>query len=134
MKTLLWLDDIRDPKTETWLKDFAPYYTISGDVVWVKNFNEFVDYIIEHPMPDLIAFDHDLGEDISLNKIFYGMTKRQARKEKKLEKSGMDAAKWLIEYCMDNDIELPMWIVQSANPVGRDNINSLLLSYLKSLK
>jgi hypothetical protein len=59
------------------------------------------------------------------------MSKRQARVQKRETISGYDCAKWLVEYCMDNDLDLPNWIVQSANPVGKDNINGLLNNYLK---
>lgn len=133
MKTLLWLDDLRDPKIGDWLLSYAPIFAYDEDtnVVWVKSFDEFVDYMKNNPMPHTIAFDHDLGEDVAQNKVFYGLPKKQARAEKKFEKSGMDAAKWLVEFCMDTKTKLPNWTIQSANPTGRENINSLLLSYLK---
>lgn len=47
--------------------------------------------------------------------------------------TGMDIAKWLIEYDLDHDI-LPMdfsWYVHSQNVNGRDNINGLLANYSK---
>ena len=48
--------------------------------------------------------------------------------------TGYDAAKWLVNYCMENgEIDVPDWDIQSANPVGRDNINSLLKNYRKHL-
>jgi hypothetical protein len=35
---------------------------------------------------------------------------------------------------MDNgDIDVPKWSIQSANPVGRQNINSILSNYRKSI-
>jgi hypothetical protein len=35
---------------------------------------------------------------------------------------------------MENgEIDVPDWGIQSANPVGRDNINSLLKNYRKHL-
>lgn len=46
----LYLDDIRNPKSEGW--------TI------VRNFEDFVDYINKNGLPDEISFDHDLGEDV----------------------------------------------------------------------
>ena len=51
------------------------------------------------------------------------------------EKTGYDCAKWLINYCMDNQLELPETIlIHSMNPVGSLNIKSLFDSYYKSLK
>ena len=43
--------------------------------------------------------------------------------------TGMDCAKWLVDYCIQFDAELPKWNVQSANPVGKDNINQLLSNF-----
>jgi len=48
------------------------------------------------------------------------------------EKTGMDCAKWLVDYCLDNDEKLPLFSSQSANPPGRDNILSLLTNFKKS--
>ena len=47
------------------------------------------------------------------------MNKKKARSIKKTKKSGMDAARWLVDYCMDSDLDLPEWDIQSANPVGQ---------------
>ncbi len=79
------------------------------EIVWLKEYPEFVDYIREFGLPDEIFFDHDLGDD-ELG-------------------TGYDAAKWLVNYCMDRDLNLPLWSVQSANPVGRQNINGILNNY-----
>jgi hypothetical protein len=32
---------------------------------------------------------------------------------------------------MDRDLDLPLWSVQSANPVGRQNIDGILNNYKK---
>lgn len=45
------------------------------------------------------------------------------------EKTGYECAKWLVEYCLDNDLDLPLCYVHSMNPVGKDNINNLLKNY-----
>lgn len=62
MKKLLWLDDYRNPfDTKTDWMIFSP---IGRDVEihWVKNYQEFVDWIIENDLPDGICFDHDLDD------------------------------------------------------------------------
>jgi len=46
----LYLDDIRNPKSDGW--------------VVVRNYEEFVQYIDQNGLPDEISFDHDLGEDV----------------------------------------------------------------------
>ena len=110
IKTLLWLDDIRDPfdKRIDWLK-FSPIGR-TVDVFWVTSYQEFVDHIIIYGLPDGICFDHDLGTHNG---------------------NGHQCAKWLVNYCLDNDEELPLYGIQSSNPVGKENIDKLLKSFIK---
>jgi hypothetical protein len=109
-KTLIWLDDVRDVVTyrDRWSIFFPLSHKDYIDIIWLKNYSSFVEWINENGLPDAICFDHDLGE----------------------EKSGYDCATWLINYCLDNNIkDLPEWNVQSANPVGKENIMNLLNNY-----
>ena len=49
-----------------------------------------------------------------------------------IEKTGYHCAKWLINYCMDNNLELPNEIIiHSMNPYGSENIKSLFNTYFK---
>lgn len=113
MKKLIWLDDIRDPTDAR--MDWLAYSPIGKkvEVIWVKNLSEFKKWIIKNGLPDAICFDHDLGEN---------------------QPSGHDCAKWLVDHCLDNELTLPLWACQSANPVGKVNINRLLSSFLKVQK
>lgn len=135
MKTLLWLDDIRDPFTPiendggSWLV-FSPIEQ-PHNTHWVKSYKEFVNWIKFNGLPDAICFDHDLGDDVAVNARAKGMTKKDARKLKQKEMTGFDCAKFLVEYCLDNSKKLPLWNIQSANPVGKDNINGLLIGFKK---
>ena len=95
---MIWLDDLRDPKTYG--------YT---EALWIKSYKDFTKTILSIGLPELISFDNDLGE----------------------EKEGYDCAKWLVEYCIDRNLPLPKCQVHSANPVARNNINSLLNNYKK---
>ena len=128
-KLLIWIDDYRDPlDTEIdWLV-FSPIGR-DIDILWVKSYDQFTKWINAHGLPDAICFDHDLGLVNHCDRVSKGMSKRQSRKLKPLEKTGHDCAKWLVEYCLDMDCELPLWNVQSANPVGKDNINGTLNHY-----
>ena len=36
-----------------------------------------------------------------------------------------------LEYCLNNNLKLPFYKIQSANPVGYKNINTLLQNYNK---
>lgn len=105
---VLWLDDIRDPHLP-YFKSMIPQEFLDSELTWVKSYQEFIDWINERGLPDLICFDHDLG----------------------IGKTGYDAAKFIVEYALDNDTTIPKWIIQSANPVGSVNIDSLLKNFNK---
>ena len=113
MKTLIWLDDIRDPADVR--MDWLAYSPIGreAEVIWLKNYSQFKDWILKNGLPDAICFDHDLGEDTP---------------------SGYECAKWLVNYCLDNRVPSPLWSSQSANPVGKANINRLLRNFLRRLE
>ena len=129
MNTLLWLDDCRNPMTDDWL-NFSPIGK-NVEVIWVQSYMEFVDYIMGYGLPTAICFDHDLGEDVAVWRVAKGMSKNHARRLKKDTLSGMDCAHWLIDYCMKTKQLIPLYNIQSANPVGRENIDMLLKNYIK---
>ena len=56
MKTLLWLDDFRNPRD---------YIKEDYKITWVKNYKEFCDYLNVNGLPDRVCFDHDLGEKMT---------------------------------------------------------------------
>lgn len=130
-KTLLWLDDYRDPfnKKVDWLA-YSPIGR-NVDVVWVTTFQEFVDHIMIYGLPDGICFDHDLHDQHYRPSMYAkdGRYNKYYTDGTFTEKTGYDCAKWLVEYCMDNDKDVPPYGIQSANPVGRENIDKLLKSY-----
>ena len=130
MKTLLWLDDLRNPfkllsDGSSWLV-FSPIE--NPNVVWCKDYNDFTTWITTNGLPDGICFDHDLSDFQAFKSGFPDMVDGIDYTN---ERTGYDCAKWLVDYCMDNDKDLPLWNVQSANPTGKDNINGLLNNYKK---
>lgn len=133
---LLWLDDYRDPFESTdghpYLRMFCPEFVGQiNNVVWVKNYEKFTAFIKEFGLPDKISFDHDLADEHYAPEHRYNDYNVWANEQKFKEKTGMDCAKWLVDYCLDNNKELPLWTVHSANPSGAKNIRSLLQNFLK---
>lgn len=104
MRTLLWVDDARNPMEDDWM-NFSPIGR-NCKVVWAQSYQEAIDFL-EKEWPDAICLDHDLGE----------------------EKSGYDIAKYIVDRCIDEGKKLPEFASQSANPVGRENIITLLSNY-----
>jgi hypothetical protein len=50
-----------------------------------------------------------------------------------MEKTGLDCAKFLVEYCADENQPLPKYLVHSANPAGKENIEKFLENAKKHL-
>tara|TARA_R110000868_G_scaffold402406_1_gene678680 strand:+ start:381 stop:776 length:396 start_codon:yes stop_codon:yes gene_type:complete len=124
----LFLDDVRFPYCVFKLT-ILPIYENNSDWVIVRSYNEFVDTLKERGIPSRISFDHDLSYDHYLeinqiNEIIY---------ENLEEKTGYDAAKLLVDMCMERNEELPMYYVHSANPVGSENIKKYLENAKKHL-
>ena len=102
---LIWIDDLRNPERFLPRADFETY-----NVVWCKSYNEFMDALASLDFPSVVYFDHDLGD---------------------INNSGRDCAQLLVDYCINMGKKLPEFHCQSQNPVGRENILSLLKSYRK---
>lgn len=107
MLTLLFLDDERNPPDVFWNGNLDLYKTQQWNIV--RTYDEFVAYVIINGIPDLLSFDNDLGE----------------------EKEGVDCAKWLIDYCIDNKIMKIKFLVHSKNPIAKQTIIDKLDWYLK---
>lgn len=108
-RSILYLDDVRIPT--------------SAGVVLVRNYAEFVEYLDEKGIPDLISFDHDLamehypvGENKAGQKLPYSSYR---------EETGLHCARFIIE----NKLPLRHWAVHSLNVQGRINIERELRRY-----
>jgi hypothetical protein len=131
MKTYLFLDDFRNPMDcINYMRlrvDDSVMYSREKWIV-VRNYEEFVNYITNNGLPYLISFDHDLADEHYDPSMYSGNYDDVAKNFK--EKTGMDCAKWLVDYCIDRSEKLPKYVIHSMNPVGAQNI----LSYLNNFK
>lgn len=81
--------------------------------IWVRNFDEFTNYIKKNGLPEFISFDRDLKKGNGI--------------DKSLEyQNGEDCAKWLVDYCKEHNEEIPNYFVHSANKNGQRNIPEIL--------
>jgi hypothetical protein len=117
----LFLDDIRVPLDCT--KYNTPNMPKTQDIykedwVIVRSYNEFVDVIKEYYAAgktiETVSFDHDLADF-----------------QDNVEYTGKDCAKWLVAFCIDNNISFPKCFVHSANTVGAIGIMNTLNDYFK---
>lgn len=124
----LFLDDVRKPSDVTWL-------SYPEDIEWyiVRNYNEFVEYTISKGVPEYISFDHDLALEHYTPMEYwdnYSESKKYQEAQNYKEKTGKDVAEWLCNYCEENNIEFPSYSIHSLNPVGKDNIQKTIATYL----
>ena len=132
-KKLLWLDDLRNPFLNT--EGLVPKEKCV--INWVLNYEQFTEWIEKFGLPDIISFDHDLADEHYTPEEYwhdYQLSKEYQDSREYTEKTGKDCANWLIEYCMDNNKELPICYIHSANPVGADNIRFLLSNFREKYK
>lgn len=127
----LFLDDIRMPKDAINLVP-SNYNRVYWEDDWhiVRSHKEFTNWISFHGIPDLISFDHDLAD------IHYEVDSSDwefSSDQLGVEETGLDCAKWLVDYCQDNGATLPKYIVHSANPAGKKNIEGYLSNAIKHL-
>lgn len=132
--TKLFLDDYRQPidcvgymHQRIGIKN--PIY-LENDWVIVKHYAAFVNHIKENGLPDLISFDHDLAEGVFHKTMIDGVIDYEAPEfDTNHFKTGYHCAQWLIDYCIEKQEKLPEFIVHSMNPVGTENILSILTQY-----
>jgi hypothetical protein len=120
----LFLDDSRIPSDVLVYMPRCQYY-VDREWVIVRNYDEFVNTILEKGIPQAISFDHDLADEHyrKQSNIEYGMF---------TEKTGYHCAQWLIYYCIDNNKEIPTAVfIHSMNTAGSKNIESLFTTYEK---
>ena len=127
----LFLDDLRSPVDafkET-LYDNPHEIYISKKWVTVRNHIAFVDFILTNGIPEIISFDHDLAKSHYTPRKFwndYQKSKEWQDAQVHEEKTGYDCALWLMQHCIENNLELPICYIHSGNPVGRDKIINAL--------
>jgi hypothetical protein len=123
----IYLDDIRVPQQTYPI-------TRNGDWVIARNYDEFIKTIESKGMPFFISFDHDLADEHYRLSMYNKDTEHYSKYYTDgtfKEKTGFDCAKWLVEHCMNKNLDLPQYECHSANPVGAANIRSYLESYTK---
>ena len=121
-KYYVFLDDVRHPNQVTWVKlPQKPYFL-------VRSYKDFVDLISLKGVPEFVAYDHDLSD----THYGHGLQGDAIPYESYQEKTGYDCAKWLVDFCKQNNVKHPDFVVHSMNPIGKENIISYIKSYNES--
>lgn len=115
---ILWLDDERDPNASypnllrddsceykpTWV-EYIVGHTNPGnwEIVWVKDYKQFTNFLELSGLPDVVCFDHDLGQQMT----------------------GKDCANYMVDILVERNLFGPVIRSQSSNPSGVQNIFGL---------
>lgn len=131
----LFLDDIRVPYDSDKETQSAYnvtknpiYYTQKWDIV--RNYWQFVKMIQDKGLPKIISFDNDLGKTYPLSEIPEEF--QNIKDVTVTEMSGYDALKWLCNFCLDNNFDLPEIWLHTANGPGFINMRDYIKSFNKS--
>ena len=128
MSYKLFLDDIRMPIDVKWMQ--MPL----GPWIIVRSHDEFVKHITKNGLPLYLSLDHDLADE-HYRPSMYNPDKHYTQYYTDgtfKEKTGYDCAKWLCDYCLDNNLNFPDYQVHSMNPVGVENIRGYIESFKKN--
>lgn len=121
----LFLDDERMPSDVKWIK-------LPENVEWtiVRNYQQFVDTITANGLPLCISFDHDLSYSAYIE--YQNSNKKTTINYNNIvEKTGLDCAKFVINYCIKHKLPYPAYTVHSMNHIGALNITSKIESFKK---
>lgn len=116
----LFLDDERFPKQVTWLNLPAQDWKI------VRSYDEFVKFIEKNGVPVFVSFDHDLNDEHYRQSMYNPDRHYNLYYPLFKEKTGFHCAKWLVEYCLDNGHKIPEYLAHTMNPIGKENIISIM--------
>lgn len=122
MKKKVYLDDVRTPKGADW--------------VVVRNYDEFVAEINSIGLENIevISLDHDLGETAMKEYFDNALPNYTIDYNNIEEKTGYDAAKWLVTRSILTNIPLPQIYSHSANPIGAANIIGYINNYFRNCR
>jgi len=106
----LLLDDVRTLNEVYEMTKDIDYK--NNEWIIAEDYHEFIKLIEDKYkqnsiLPEIISFDHDIGEDYT----------------------GKDCAKWFIDFCIDNNLQIPKIKIHSMNPIGKQNIANLFSDY-----
>lgn len=126
----LFLDDFRTPADCAKYMPNPEFYLLNK---WetVRSYDEFVRFIEKNGMPAVISFDHDLADEHYSQDMYSGNEVYDQHYKEFKEKTGLDCAKWVVDFCMDKNLDLPHYLVHSMNPAGGKNIWEYLENFRK---
>jgi hypothetical protein len=126
----IFLDDFRHPYDAFNIWKDTDFLKLKW--VIVRSHDEFAKTITDRhsngEWPAIIAFDHDLSDE------HYDMDFSDMNYLKTTIPTGYHSAEWLIDFCVQNNLDLPGFKVHSQSTSGRKNITDVLEKFSASKK
>lgn len=121
----IFLDDIRQ------INDIYAYGSVKlPEWVITRNYDSFITEV-KREFPSFVSFDHDLADEHYNHEAMRDAAVYDKVRQTFKEKTGLECAKWLVEYCMETSQPFPDYHVHSFNPVGAENIRSYIECFKK---
>lgn len=89
---------------------YPPQDRVENNWRIARNVDDAIYYIKTYGRPDSMSLDHDLGF---------------------MKLDGKDFCNWLVNWCMDTGFTIPMYYIHSQNPVGVENMRSILHGFTR---
>lgn len=131
-KRCLFLDDIRVPENAILWDYKISLIKASGIPAWkwdiVRSYDEFVKYIDEKGIPDVVSFDNDLF-DVTDSRISEDVLNKQFQMIGWQEfsiKTGAHCAEYLVGSCISLKKPIPEYYIHTANSAARPIIREIL--------
>jgi len=115
MKYNLLLDDERSITSVVEVTNNSMY--LEHEWIIVRTFDDFCQIIDTKGLPAIVSFDHDIADF-----------------KDGIERSGLTACKYLVDICIDSNMDLPTYFVHSANPRGVENIKGYANNFIELKK
>jgi len=100
----VWMDDFRRPPDESW--------------EWIETASQTI-VALEDGNVTRLSLDHDLGACRECSEAAEEWIGRCSHRG-----TGTDVTKWLVEAVVERGLKMPVVTVHSANPVGRERMQS----------
>jgi hypothetical protein len=130
-KYYLFLDDVRMPADCIHYMRNTDYTNLSWTIV--RSHDEFVkcveDRYANEEFPQIVSFDHDLADEHYDPKMYHGVDSYNEASTQFKEATGKHCADWLVQFCIDNEIDMPICLIHSMNPAGVERIKKSIEDY-----
>jgi hypothetical protein len=89
----------------------------------IRTYEGFVKQVTTYGVPMFVCFDHDLTDQHYIAMLAESEGKPADYGK---VKTGYDAAKWLVDYCLEKSFKFPRYAVHSMNPHGKERIEKYI--------